>query len=200
VTPAALLLSTLLPTADPADVHDVLLEIDDKPAMRLRLRVKLDGKSLAKLDVVAKKTLEGMKGKPGYSALDRLLPLGSPLRVEAMPAASPQPAAQTRAIASALDKNGDGVLTAEELMDAERLLLRKFDLDDDECITTLELVPDLQTVVPSGPPLTIKSVRVSVVPVEGKADIERTLKAGRNASFWRGKVGDVWVELFGRPG
>jgi Ca2+-binding EF-hand superfamily protein len=197
VIPAALLLTALLTSADPADVHDVLLEVNDGPAVRLRLRIELDDKPLARLEVAARQARQAIEGKPGVSALDRIVPL---LRAEAMLAVSPQPAALTRAIASVLDKNGDGVLSADELLDAERLLLRKFDLDDDECLTALELLPDLQTVVPKGPASTIKSVRVTVVPVEGKAAIEQTVKVGRKGSFWRGKVGGVWIELYGRPG
>ena len=43
-----------------------------------------------------------------------------------------------------LDTNGDGKIAKDELAAAERLI-RSRDLDEDECLTVLELVPDLYT-------------------------------------------------------
>jgi Ca2+-binding EF-hand superfamily protein len=198
VTPAALLLLALAPTADPAEAHDVLIEVGTKPAVRLRLTVELDGRPLAKLDAEAKRDRAALNGKPGAAALDRLCPGGSLLPAESY-AASPHQPALSRAIFRALDTDGDGVFSAAELAAAEKVLLGKFDLDDDECITPLEIVPDLQTVVPESRPVS-PTVRVSVVPVEGKADLERTGALAPGASSWRGKVGGVVIEIYTRPG
>lgn len=198
MTPTALVLLAILPAADPVEVHDLLLEVGDKSAVRLRLRIELGGQPLAKLDAAAKQDREAIRDKPGAAALDRLTPDGSLLRAEAMLAEAPHPAALSNAIFKALDTNGDGKFSADELAGAEKALLAKFDLDDDECVTPLELVPDLQTVVPEKRP-SVGAVRVSVVPVEGKADLERTVKLGRMATHWRGKVGGVGLELHGRP-
>jgi hypothetical protein len=186
---AALLMLAATPAAEPADVHDILLEVGKQPAVRLRLKIELDGKSLAKLDADAKRNLAALKGKPGWSALERLMPDGMLLRTEALAAASPHSAALTRTLATHFEKHGFNT----------EALLKKFDLDDDECITPLELVPDLQTVVPEKQSA-VGPVKVNVVPVEGKPDIEQTVKVGRNGSYWRGKVGAVWVEIYGRPG
>jgi hypothetical protein len=187
VIPALLLLAA--PPADPADVHDVLLEVGDRPPLRLRLRVEYDGRPLARLDAAAKRDRDAIRGKPGIAALDRLTPDGSLLRAEALPAPIPHQAALTRALAAHFDKHG---------FDTDKVL-RAFDLDEDECVTPLELVPDLQTAVPADVPSPDR-VRVSVVPVAGKADVEQAVKVGRAGSYWRGKVGGVWVELHGRPG
>jgi hypothetical protein len=195
---AALVLLATLPAVEPAEVHDVLLEVAGKPALRLRLRIELDGRSLATLDADAKRDREGLKDKAGASALDRLMPDGSLLRAEAMLAEAPHPAALSHAIFKALDKNGDDKLSPDELADAEKSLLARFDLDGDDCITALELVPDLQTVVPDKRP-SVGAVRVTVVPVEGEADLERTVKLGRTATHWRGTVGGVPLEIHGRP-
>ena len=197
MTPAILVLAVLA-AAEPPDVYDVLLEAGGKPAVRLRLRIELDGRPLAKLDADAKAGREALKGRPGAAALDRLVPDGSLLRADALPAETPHPAALSKAIVKALDANGDGTLSPGELANAEKVLLSKFDLDGDECVTPLELVPDLQTVVPQkrAPAAT---VRVAVVPVAGKADIERTVTLGRGATHWRGKAGGAWVEIHARP-
>ncbi|AMV29731.1 transaldolase/EF-hand domain-containing protein [Gemmata sp. SH-PL17] len=199
MTPAALVLMALLPGADPAPAHDVLLEVGSAPAVRMRLKIEFGGSPLAKFDADAKRVRDALKGKPGASALDNLMPEGSLLRAEALTAAAPHPAALSNAIFRALDKDKDGKLSAAELAHAEKVLLGKFDLDDDECISPLELVPDLQTVVPEKHP-TPGAVRVTVVPVEGKADIEQTIKLGHGDSHWRGKIGGTWVEIHARPG
>jgi hypothetical protein len=188
----------MLAAAEPADVHDVLLEVGNTPALRLRLTIELDGKPLARLDADAQRTRDALKGKPGAAALDRLAPDGSLLRADALPAATPHPAALSDAILKALDADADGKLAPDELANAEKVLLGKFDLDDDECVTPLELVPDLQTVVPRKR-RSAGIVRVSVVPAEGKADLERTVKLGRGAAHWRGKVGGVLLDIHARP-
>jgi hypothetical protein len=197
VTPALLVLA-MLPAAEPTEVHDVLLEVGDKPALRLRLKIELDGRPLAKLDAEARRTCEALKGRPGAAALDRLVPDGSLLRADALPAETPHPAALSKAIVKALDANGDGTLSPGELANAEKVLLGKFDLDGDECVTPLELVPDLQTVAPQkrAPAAT---VRVRVVPVEGTADLEQTVALGRASTHWRGKLGGVGLDVHARP-
>lgn len=183
--------------AQPVDVHDVLLSVGDKPALRLRLKIELDGRPLAKLDSDAKLAREALKGKPGAGAFDRLLQDGSLLRAEALPTELPHPVALSNAIFRALDANSDGKLSAEELAAADKSLL-KLDLDDDECITPLELVPDLQSVVPPQRQ-SVGAVRVTVVPVDGKADLTHTVKLGIGATHWRGKVGDVQLDIHVRP-
>jgi Ca2+-binding EF-hand superfamily protein len=197
VIPALLMLATL-PGAEPADVQDVSLQVGDGPALRLRLKIELDGQPLARLDADARRARDALRDWPGAAALDRLVPDGSLLRADALPAATPHPAALSDAILKALDADGDGKLSPEELAGAEKALLGKYDLDDDECVTPLELVPDLQTVVPRkrSP---VGAVRVSVVPAGGKAALERTVKLGRGATHWRGKVGGVWLDVHARP-
>lgn len=193
MTPAALLLAALLPAAGPIHAHDLLVQVGDGPAVRVRLKIELDGKPLAQLDAEAKREREALNGKPGATALESLTPDGSLLRAAAVPS-SPHAAAVSKAIFKALDTDGDGKLSDAELTAAEKSL-GKLDHDDDECVTPLELVPDLQTVVPDKPTKTV--VKVSVVPVEGKANFEQTVKVGE-VGHWRGKAGGVSVEVFAR--
>lgn len=192
---AALVLLTALPAAEPVPAHDLLLEVGDKPSLRVRLTIEVGGKPLAARDADAARARDTLKGKPSAAALDRLAPDGSLLRADALPAA-PHAAALSSAILKALDTNGDGKISAEEAANAEKVLA-KFDLDDDECVTPLEIVPDLQTVVPEKP--AAGAVRVRVVPVEGKADLEHTVKLGRGATHWSGKADGVPLELHARP-
>lgn len=192
----AVLFLIALPAAEPVSAHDLLLEVGDRPPLRVRLTIEVGGKPLAAPDADASRARDALKGKPGAAALERLAPDGSLLRADALPAA-PHAAALSNAILKALDANGDGKLSAEEAANAAKVLLAKFDLDDDECVTPLELVPDLQTVVPEKP--ATGAVRVRVVPVEGKADLEHTVMLGHGASHWSGKVGGVPLELHMRP-
>jgi Ca2+-binding EF-hand superfamily protein len=83
----------------------------------------------------------------GSDPLDHLLPDGRLLRVE-MAEPSPHAAALSLALFKALDADGNGVLTRDELKDAAAVLLRKFDADGDDCLTPLEIVPDLLTTAP----------------------------------------------------
>jgi len=194
VTLAAVLLAALLPAADPTDAHDLLVIVGDGPSVRVRLKIDMGGKPLAQLDAEAKRDREKLAGKPGGVALDALTPDGSLLRASAVPS-SPHAAAVSKAIFKALDTDGDGKLSAAELSAADKTLA-KLDHDDDECVTPLELVPDLQTVLPDKPANAL--VSVSVVPVEGKADTEVVVKLGE-AGHRRVKAGGVWVEVFTRP-
>lgn len=193
MTPASLLLAALLPAADPIEAHDLLVQVDNSPAVRVRLKIELAGKPLAKLDAEVKREREALKGKPGAPALESLTPDGSLLRAAPVPS-SPHAAAVSKAIFKALDTDGDGKLSDAELSAADKSL-GKLDHDDDECVTPLELVPDLQTVVPDKTRNAI--VKVSVLPVEGKADFEQAVKVGE-VGHWRGKAGGVWVEVFTR--
>ncbi len=197
MTAALLMLAMLSGAEHPVDVHDVLLSVGDKPAVRVRLKIELDGKSLAKLEADAKNSRDALKGKPGVGALDRLIQDGSLLRVESLPAEIPHPVALSNAIFKALDTNSDGKLSPDELAKADKVLLGKFDLDDDECITPLELVPDLQSVVPQQRQ-SLGAVRVTVVPAEGKADLTQSVNLG-GAMHWRGKVGNIQLDIHTRP-
>ncbi len=80
----------------------------------------------------------------GSDPLDRLAPEGRLWRIE-FPGPSHHAKALTRALANALDANHDAILSHDELKAATKLLLAKFDADGDECLTPLELVPDLLT-------------------------------------------------------
>ncbi|WP_020468879.1 hypothetical protein [Zavarzinella formosa] len=198
MTTALLMLAMLVCVDRPVDAYDVLLSVGDKPSLRLRLKIELDGQSLAKLNLDAKRASETLKGKPGALALDRLMSEGSLLRAEALPAELPHPVALSNAIFKTLDANNDGKLSPDELANADKALLGKFDLDDDESITPLELVPDLQSVaLPKRQ--SVAEVRVVVVPVEGRADLEQIVKLGRGTTYWRGKVGDIPLEIHIRP-
>src|SRR5262249_33857118 len=111
------------------------------------------------------KVLAGWKPSvDGSDPLDRLLPDGRLLRVE-MAAPSPYAEPITRALFAALDRNGDGKLTPDELKDADKILLRHFDEDEDGCLTPLEIVPDLLT-VPT-PAFDRSAFSVSVLPSVG---------------------------------
>jgi hypothetical protein len=59
--------------------------------------------------------------------------------------------AVTLALAKALDANGDGVISEAEYKTAAKVLLAKFDADGDDCLTPLEIVPDLLTRPPGKP-------------------------------------------------
>lgn len=194
----ALLLS-LLPGAEPVAAHDVLIQIGDKPAVRVRLKIEVNGQSLGAIEADARAVHAKLKGKPGAGALERLIPDDSLLRVEALTSVNPHTVALSNALLRALDANGDGKLSPEELASAEKVLLGKFDLDDDECITPLELVPDLLTAVPEKTKGT-EAVRARLVPAEGKADLERAIALGTNASYQRGTPGTFPAELHARPG
>lgn len=195
--PIVLVLLSAPPAAEPVPPHDLLLEVGDRPPIRVRLTIKVNGKPLAELDAAAARARDARKGKPGAATLDRLAPDGSLLHVGAIPAAPHAPALSS-AIFKTLDGNSDGKLSPEELANAKTVLLAKFDLDDDECITPLELVPDLQTVVPTRKP-SAGAVRIRIIPTQGKADLEHTITLGRGATHWRGKVGGVWIEIHARP-
>jgi Ca2+-binding EF-hand superfamily protein len=99
----------------------------------------------------------------GSGLLDALVPDGRLLRTEVV-APSPHAEALTRAIFDALDVNHDGVLSHDELKDAANVLLARFDADGDECLTPLEIVPDLLNRKPAGG---TDAVRVEAVSPEG---------------------------------
>jgi Ca2+-binding EF-hand superfamily protein len=181
------------PAVDPADAHDVLIRVGDGPAFRLRLRVEQGGKPLARLDAEVRKRREALRGGPADKVLTRLLPEGSLLRVETMPAASPHSARLTRALFAALDRNHDGKVTKGELADAPRLLAT-LDIDGDECLTPLELVPDLLNAPAPGTSPT--GAAVEVVPASGRADREVTIRLGpTRRDRWLGRHGELAIDL-----
>jgi Ca2+-binding EF-hand superfamily protein len=135
----ALLLITL--AALPAGGHEILIR-QGESIHRLVLEIDTAEGSLAARET---KLLAGWKpSSDGSDPLDRLLPDGRLLRVEVLPA-SPYPERITRALFAALDRNGDGRLTPDELKDADRILLARFDADEDGCLVPLGIVPDLLT-------------------------------------------------------
>jgi Ca2+-binding EF-hand superfamily protein len=96
----------------------------------------------------------------GSDPLDQLVPDGRLLRIEfAEP--SPHAGPLTRALFAALDTDGDGKLSRDELKNAAKVLLARFDADGDECLTPLEIVPDLLTAHPGPAPRL--NYRVTVV-------------------------------------
>ncbi len=102
---------------------------------------------------LAKREAELLRGwKPsadGSDPLDHLLPDGRLLRVELLPP-SPHAEPLTRALFGALDADLDSKLSRDELKAAPKVLLAAFDADGDECLTPLEIVPDLLTAEPKG--------------------------------------------------
>jgi Ca2+-binding EF-hand superfamily protein len=64
------------------------------------------------------------------------------LRSQPPIAENPFGAQVTEALFKLLDKNGDGKLTRDEVADVERLLLVR-DADEDECLSQIELLPDM---------------------------------------------------------
>jgi Ca2+-binding EF-hand superfamily protein len=136
----ALLLLTLV--AVPAQGYEIVVRHGEK-THHLGLEIDTAEGPLAARGA---KLLAGWKpSNDGNDPLDRLLPDGRLLRVEAV-APSPYAEPLTRALFAALDRNGDGKLTPEELRDADRTLLARFDADEDGCLTPLEIVPDLLTI------------------------------------------------------
>jgi EF hand len=125
----------------PAQGHEIVVHRGEQ-THRLGLVV---GTAEGTLEAREAKLLDGWKpSDDGSDPLDRLLPDGRLLRVDVLP---PSPYAEpiTRALFAALDRNGDGKLTREELKDADTKLLARFDADEDGCLTPLEIVPDLLT-------------------------------------------------------
>ena len=66
------------------------------------------------------------------------------LRAQPAVAENPFGARVTEALFKLFDKNGDGRLTRDEVIDVERLLLTR-DADEDECLSQAELLPDTVT-------------------------------------------------------
>jgi hypothetical protein len=73
---------------------------------------------------------------------------------------SPHSERLTHVLFAALAGNGDGKLSKAEVDDAEKVLLAKFDIDEDDCITPFELAPSLLT---DPPPETASARRMLAV-------------------------------------
>jgi Ca2+-binding EF-hand superfamily protein len=84
-------------------------------------------------------------GKLSRAELGEYYRKANPPLVRVQPQFNPDPYADniTRTIFNLLDSDRSGRLTQAKLQQAEKLLER-FDADDDECLTVLELIPDLQ--------------------------------------------------------
>jgi Ca2+-binding EF-hand superfamily protein len=143
-------------TAPAADGYELLVR-HGQQTYRIGLVIDTDRGPLAAREA---ELLRGWKpSADGSDPLDRLLPDGRLLRIEV---AAPSPYAEvlTRALFAALDRNGDGKLTPDELKDADKVLLARFDADGDECLTPLEVAPDLLTADPKAPAAAAVSVRL----------------------------------------
>jgi Ca2+-binding EF-hand superfamily protein len=145
------------------------------------------GKARVRLNVaVSDVAPKGWKpSDDGSDPLDRLMPNGRPLRIEVLPP-SPHAEAVTLALFDALDTNHDGKLTREEVMAAERVLLKKFDADGDGCLVPLEIVPGLLTVTPTKP-----SVRARADFSVGKGLALKVGKAARSVVREGGVTFDI---------
>ncbi len=97
-------------------------------------------------------------------------PRGRLLWLEAPPAVPPYADLLTQALGRCLDRDGDGRLSRTELESAERVLLEAFDLDGDECLTPLEIVPDLLNSIAPGP---VGRLTRPVVLLPGEAETKR---------------------------
>lgn len=167
----ALLLGLAFAAPPAAETDELLIRDGDKLA-----RV---GLSVSGLTEREKKLLGDWKPTAdGGDPLDHLLSDGRLLRVEVV---SPSPHAEplTRALADALDANRDGKLSKDELAAAEKMLLARFDADGDDCLTPLELVPDLLTAVPKAAPPKWSAVvvrRGQPLPPDAPAKLDRTLE------------------------
>ncbi|OWK47100.1 hypothetical protein [Fimbriiglobus ruber] len=156
-TLCALLVATVVPHAPVATTDEILVRNGNRTA-RIAVVVETPTGPLAKREAIL---LKGWSPTAeGSDPLEHLLSDGHLLRIET---AAPSPYAEplTRAIATALDTNGDGTLSRSELDNAEKILLTRFDADGDGCVTPLEIVPDLLTAKPTAAEsdLTINVVR-----------------------------------------
>ena len=100
----------------------------------------------------------------GSDPLDRVAPL---LHVNVVPP-SPHVQALSLALFDALDADHNGVVTVAEAAGAGAKLLAKFDVDGDDCLTPLEVVPDLLT----APALAPHPVTVSALPLPFAGDAQ----------------------------
>ena len=162
-----------------ADAYDVLILEGKKPPVWVRLLIEVSGRSLARLesDYFRDSFSGDLKRTLASNPLYRLLPGTRPkfdnlprgvkpsemakvclarsegrfLQVKVLPAGLPHPALLSRALTTALA--GQRVKVAKSLLkNADRKLLERFDIDEDECISPFELVPDLLTAaVPPAP-------------------------------------------------
>ncbi len=138
----ALLLLALAPA--PAEGYEVIVRHGEH-THRLGLVIDTAEGNLAAREA---KLLAGWKpSADGSDPLDRLLPDGRLLHVEVV-AVSPHAGPITRALFAALDRDGNGMVTPGEFKAVEATLLKRFDADEDGCLTALEIVPDLLTIEP----------------------------------------------------
>lgn len=131
--------------------------------------------------------------KPDPSdAIRALVPDGHLLRVHTA-AASPHARPLTLALFDALDADRDGVVTPQEGWAASRVLPKAFDADGDDCLTPLEIVPDLLT----APGVAGKLVPVELFPLIRRGVDRNTISfnlPGRSTQKGAGRPNlDFWV-------
>jgi hypothetical protein len=192
--------------------HEVVLLDGNRPPVRVRLRILLDGQALGpyeaelfrwalggygeRLDAATLR--QALRAHPLYRSVPGSRPTpealglagggsvtevvkrclrrseGRLLQVKVLPAAQPHPALLTRALAKAL-ANRDGRVTPAGLKGADERLLKSFDVDEDECITPFELVPELLTARPPTAPRRGRTTALVIHP-------------GMTAGDWLGRV------------
>jgi Ca2+-binding EF-hand superfamily protein len=162
----------------------------------------------------------GLEGPASATIADLVVryqrqPRGRFLVLDAPPALPPYADLLTDALGRCLDRDGDGKLSRAELESAERVLLEAFDLDGDECLTPLEIVPGLLNSVAPGQVGRLARP-VSLVPVgaegERKPTVELLVRLGEKqaqvaparsqaetGARWLGKHGSLLLDVQAVP-
>ena len=179
-----------------ATAADVLVHQQDQ-VLWLRLKIEINCQTLEALEADLARERELVRKQTGRDVLASVLPEGQLLRLETSSTSS-QPQRLTRALFAALDRDGDGRLTPEEIRTADTRLLRKFDADEDDCLTALEIVPDLlnsSALEPRNP----STLRLELLPAGQKPPNEKpiaeiTVRLGQ-AALWHGMHKNMRIDV-----